>query len=95
MTQSGGIDKLLKRVELSSYVDEEKAQGLRITGLEGLSMAKYAGLRDGDVIQAVNGQKMTDTRKAFQVLRRARLMPSADIELLSGTEKKTLSFRMK
>jgi general secretion pathway protein C len=94
LAKVGGMEAILRTVEVSPYVVNNEAKGLRISGLEGLSLAKYIGLRDGDVIQAINGQMVTDKRKAFQVLRKARALSSSDIQLLRGKEAKTLSFRI-
>lgn len=95
LAKIGGMEAVLKTVELSPYVVNGKAKGLRITGLEGSSMARYVGLENGDVIQVINGQRVTDRRKAFQVLRKARALSSLDTQLLRGNEKKTLSFRIR
>jgi general secretion pathway protein C len=94
LAKIGGIEAVLKTVELSPYVVNREAKGLRITGLEGLSMARYVGLENGDVIQTINGQNVTNRRKAFQVLRKARALSSLDTQLLRGKERKTLSFRI-
>jgi len=90
----GGMEAVLKTVEASPYLVNGQAKGLRITGLEGLSMARYVGLENGDVIQRINGQTITNKRKAFQVLRKARALASSDIQLLRGREEKTLSLRV-
>lgn len=95
LAKVGGMSAVLKRVKLSPYIVDGEAKGIRINGLENFSLAKYVGLKDGDVIQTINGQKMTNRRKAFQVLRRARALSSSDVQLLSGREKKTLSFRIR
>jgi len=95
LAKVGRMDAVLRTVKVSPYLVNDEAKGLRITGLEGLSVASYVGLGNGDVIQGINGQTITDRRKAFQVLRRARELPSSDIEFLRGTERKTLSFRIK
>ena len=91
----GRMDAVLRAVKFSPHVVDEKEEGLRITGLEGLSVASYIGLRNGDVVQGLNGQTITNRRKAFQVLRRAKRLPSSDIEFLRGAQKKTLSLKMR
>jgi general secretion pathway protein C len=94
LAKIGGMEAVLKTVKASPYLVNGQAKGLRITGLEGLSMARYVGLENGDVIQTINGQTVTDKRKAFQVLRKARALASSDIQLLRGREEKTLSLRV-
>jgi len=95
LAKVGRMDAVLRMVKLSPYVVNNEEKGLRITGLEGLSVASYVGLGNGDVIQGINGQTITDKRKAFQVLRRAQEIPSSNIDFLRGTERKRLSFRIK
>ncbi|MBL7186797.1 MAG: PDZ domain-containing protein [Phycisphaerae bacterium] len=94
LAKVGGVEAALKAIKVSPHIVDGESKGLRITGLEGLSMAKYAGLQNGDIIQTINGQSITNRRKAFQVLQKARALSSSDIQILSGTQKKTLSFRV-
>ena len=95
LAKVGRMDAVLRAVKFSPHVVNEKEEGLRITNLEGLNIASYIGLRNGDVVQDLNGQTITNRRKAFQVLRRAQTLPSSDIEFLRGAEKKTLSLKMR
>jgi len=94
LAKIGGIEAILKTVEITPHATDGKTDGLQITGLEGLSMARFVGLENGDVIQVINGQYVTDSRKAFQVLRKARALSSLDMRLLRGSERKTLSFKI-
>jgi len=95
LAKVGGMEAILRTVEVAPYVVNGKEEGIRINGLEDLSMARYVGFENGDVIQIINGQTVTNRRKAFQILRKARALSSLDIQLLRGNEKKTLSFRIK
>ena len=95
LAKVGGMEAILKTVDIAPYVVNGKENGIRITGLEDSSMARYVGFENGDVIQIINGQTVTNSRKAFQILRKARTQSSLDTQLLRGNEKKTLSFRIK
>ncbi|MBN2589183.1 MAG: hypothetical protein JXA96_04935 [Sedimentisphaerales bacterium] len=94
LAKIGGIEAILKTVKISTHNTDGQEDGLQISGLEGLSMAKFVGLKNGDIIQTINGQAVTNDRKAFQVLRKARSLTSFDLELTRGTENKTLSFKI-
>ena len=94
LAKIGGIEAILKTVQISTHKINGVEDGLLISGLEGLSMAKFIGLKNGDVIQTINGQSVTNDRKAFQVLRKARSLTSFDLELKRGTETKSLSFKI-
>jgi type II secretory pathway component PulC len=58
-------------------------------------MARYVGFENGDVIQNINGSTVTNRRKAFQILRKARSQSSLNIQLLRNQEQMSLSFGIK
>lgn len=94
LARLGGMEALLKTAKLTPYVVDGKTEGLRITGIENVSMAGFVGLHEGDIIQAVNGQSLTSLQKAFQVFRKARTQRALDVRLLREDERKRLSFRL-
>ncbi len=91
----GGMEAILKKVEVAPYLENGKEKGVRITGLEDLSMARYVGFENGDIIQNINGSTVTNRRKAFQILRKARSQSSINIQLLRNQQEKKLSFGIK
>ncbi|MDT8302947.1 MAG: type II secretion system protein N [Sedimentisphaerales bacterium] len=95
LAKVGGMEAIIKTVQIAPYVEDGKEKGVRITGLEGLSMARFVGFENGDIIQNINGSTVTNRRKAFQILRKARSQSSIDIQLLRGQEEKKLSFGIK
>ncbi|MBW7991190.1 MAG: hypothetical protein FVQ84_14400 [Planctomycetes bacterium] len=95
LARVGGMEAIIKAVEVAPYLEDGQEKGVRITGLEGLSMARFVGFENGDVIQNINGSTVTNRRKAFQILRKARSQSSIDIQLLRGQQEKKLSFGIK
>ena len=51
--------------------------------------------KNGDIIQNINGSTVTNRRKAFQILRKARSQSSISIQLLRDQQEKKLSFGIK
>ncbi|MBC8469016.1 MAG: hypothetical protein H8D56_06050 [Planctomycetes bacterium] len=94
VTQVPRIEVFLEKMEAAPYIINGQQEGLSITGLDGLSMAKYFGLENGDVIQTINGQMLTNKQKAFQVLKKARSQSSLNVELLRNKHKMDLSFEL-
>ncbi|MBN2130856.1 MAG: hypothetical protein JW741_15245 [Sedimentisphaerales bacterium] len=82
----------LSKMKLSPHTADGQAVGLRISGLGDSTMAALVGLRDGDVIQSVNGHSVPNRRKATQVLKKARQLGSAELQLLRGRQQKSLAF---
>jgi len=89
------LEVFLEKVELSPYIIDGQEEGLCITGLDDLRTAGYFGFENGDVIQNVNGQMLTNKQKAFQVLKKARSQSQICVQLLRDQRKVELSFDIK
>jgi len=94
-TKAQGMQIFLEKMEITPYIINGEGKGLRIEGLDDFSLARYAGFKNGDVIQALNGQLLTNKQKAFQVLKKARTQSSLDFELLRNQREMNLSFNLK
>ncbi len=88
------VEAVLNNAAIVPYFVDGKAEGLQITGLENLSIAKNLGLKNKDVIRSVNGHRLTNKQKAFQVFKKAKSQQAIDIELLRDNNTKKLSFSM-
>jgi len=91
-TKAGHIETMLRKAVIEPYEADSQVEGLRITGLEKVPIAKELGLKNGDVIRSVNGQRLTSKQKAFQVFMKARTQPTMNVELLREGKTKELSF---
>jgi type II secretory pathway component PulC len=88
----GRVAQLLGKVKMSPHVTNGSSDGLCLSGLEDSILAQLAGLRNGDVIHAINGHPVPDQKKAAQVLRKARKLGAAQVQLARGQEKRSLAF---
>jgi len=86
------IEIMLTKAVIEPYAIEGQVEGIRITGLENITEAKNLGLKNGDIIRTVNGQRLTSKQKAYQIFKKARSQAATNIELLRGNETKMLSF---
>jgi type II secretory pathway component PulC len=92
--QAPVIEVFLEKIEVAPYNINGHQEGLSITGLDDLNMTGYFGFKNGDVIQTINGQMLTNKQKAFQVLKKARSQPSLKVQLLRNQHKVDLSFEI-
>ena len=88
----GYVEELFHKATIKPYVKDGQTKGLEITGLEETPLTKLFGLRNGDIVQNVNGQDINSKQKAFQVLKKARTQPQIDLRLLRDGKAKDLSF---
>jgi type II secretion system protein C len=86
------VEDLFRTAKIEPYVKDGRPEGLKISGLEQNPLAAAVGLRNGDIIQTVNGQSLNNTQKAFQVLQKARTQPRISIQLLRDGKARDLSF---
>jgi type II secretory pathway component PulC len=91
-TGIGRVEALLDNAIIEPYSSDGQIQGLRLSGLQNVPFIEDFGLRNGDIIQFVNGQLLTSKQKAYQVFKKARTQPSINIELLRDGEIKELLF---
>ena len=91
----GGIDTLIRRAELAPHLDNGEMAGIRLAGLEHLRFAPFLGLQAGDVLQVVNGQRLTGMQKALQVMRKARAQREIRISLLRDGEVKKIRYSLR
>jgi general secretion pathway protein C len=89
------IEIMLTNAVIEPYTIDGQVEGLRITGLENIKGAEDLGLKNGDIIRTVNGQRLTSKQRAYQIFKKARTQTAANIELLRGNETKTLSFSLR
>jgi len=91
-TRISRVESILDKAVIEPYSSDGQIQGLRLSGLEDVPLAKDFGLRNGDIIQIVDGQRLTSKQKAFQVFKKARNQPSINIELSRDGKTKELLF---
>jgi len=88
------LETILTKATIEPYLVDGKVEGLKINNLENIPLAKTIGLKDGDIISHVNGQRLTSKQKAFQVFKKARSDTTMSLELLSDGETKELSLTL-
>ena len=93
-TRIAHVEVMLSKAVIEPYAVTGQVEGLRITGLENIPMAKALGLKNGDIIREVNGHRLTSKQKALQVFKKARSQAVMNIKLLRDGETEELSFAL-
>ena len=91
-TKIAYLATILSKAVIEHYTVNDQVEGLKITGLDKIPMVKTLGLKNGDVIREVNGNRLTSKQKALQVFKKARSQPAINLELIRNGETKKLSF---
>jgi type II secretion system protein C len=89
------IKTVLKTATIEPNETGGKVEGLSIKDIGNSAIAAGLGLKDGDIIQAVNDQKLTSVQKAYQVLKKARSESTITVKLIRSGKPETLSFPLR
>ncbi len=82
--------RMMDGVALQTVSEEGKKPGVRISGLPDSLLGRMIGLNNGDVIHRINGLPVENAGKAFQVLKKARTIGSAEVLFSRGDEEQTM-----
>jgi len=95
-TKIKSIETVLRKAVIKPYHNiNGQIEGLQISGLEKILVAKDLFLKSGDVICLVNGQLLSSKKIASKVFRKARKLPIMEIELLRNGQTMTLQYYLK
>ena len=86
---------MLPKAKVEPHSVAGEVDGLRISDLDNIEGAEDLGLREGDVIRAINGHRLNSKQKAFQIAMKARSQAALNIELMRDDEIKKYSLPLK
>ncbi len=94
-TKAKCVETILRKAVIEPYQINGQIQGLRITGLDKILLARDLLLQSGDIIRAVNGQPLNSKRGAYEIFKKARKLPTMKIELLRDGKTKTFLYYLR
>ena len=88
------VPQTTRRVRLGVSLNSSHEKGVEITGVSDDSIASKAGLKEGDVIMAIDGKK-TEDRRAVNGAVRANSGKKLKFKILRGDKEMTLEIELK
>lgn len=85
------FDKLSREVQ----IERVRGGGVRITGIAKGSFFYRTGLRKGDVVRAIAGERLTDMEAAARVYARVQARNDFDVEVDRGPQRINFAFALK
>ena len=76
------------------YIEAGKIIGFKLTNVKDKNLAKLAGIKEGDVIMSVNGNKLNSIRNTLDIYSRIKGQEKINLEIKSGNELKNLTYYM-
>ncbi len=94
-TKAKCVETILRKAVIEPYLINGQIEGLRITGLDKILIARDLLLKSGDIIRAVNGHPLNSKRRAYEIFKKARKLPIMRIELLRDGKTETLLYYLR
>lgn len=94
-TKAKCVETILRKAVFEPYHINGQIEGLQITGLDKILIARDLLLKSGDIIRAVNGHPLNSKRRAYEIFKKARKLPIMKIELLRDGKTKTLLYYLR
>ena len=94
-TKAKCVETILRKAVIEPYQINGQIEGLRITGLDKILLARDLLLKSGDIICALNGHPLNSKQRAYEIFKKARKLPTMKIELLRDGKTKTLLYYLR
>ena len=88
------LSKILMQAAAVPVYQNSRLEGFKIVDIEPASIYEQVGLKDGDVITEINGQKLSDVGMAIKVLNALRNDVFAEVRLLRAGVEKTIEINV-
>ncbi|HQQ06885.1 MAG TPA: PDZ domain-containing protein, partial [Candidatus Omnitrophota bacterium] len=91
---AGSIITTAKKMKIQPYSQADQVLGMKVEGVDKGSLIEQAGIKDKDVLTAINNQKIDSYQKALQVFKKVRKSSEIKITLLREGKPKQLCYKI-
>jgi len=89
------MSQLFTQIRAVPHFEGGQSTGFRLFAIRSGSLFDKIGLRNGDIIQKINGNPMNDPSKAMQLLEQLRNENSLSVEVIRNRQPQTLSYQFR
>jgi type II secretion system protein C len=93
--QLDGFGQMMKEARLTPHFTGGQPDGFMITNLPKNSFLARMGLRSGDIMKGVNGQKFGNLEEFFQVYQQLQTEPMLQLEVERSSRTETLTYEIR
>ena len=92
----GDLNEAFNAAKIQPHLDlaNGKFSGFKVDNIQKGSIVEEAGIQNGDIIKAVNGQQLGSLQKALQVLRKARNQSQITVDLIRRNQQIRLIYEI-
>jgi general secretion pathway protein C len=85
---------LAKGLRIVPHIVDGKTDGLRLSRMKSRSIFREMGLKNGDVIKAIDGRKIESARDAVQLYKKLQSSASLKLQLTRWGKEKTIQWHI-
>lgn len=89
------MSRLFTQIRAVPHFEAGKSTGFRLFAIRSGSLFDKIGLKNGDVVQRINGNEMNDPSKALALLQELRNERSITVELVRNRQPQTLTYQIR
>lgn len=92
--KSANVFETFSSVKIKPYYASKEVSGMIVDGIPQNSIIASAGIKNKDIVTAVNGQKISSYQKALQILTKIKGQSEIKVSLLRDGRVKNLNYRV-
>ena len=89
------MSQLFTQIRAVPHFEGGKSTGFRLFAIRSGSLFDKIGLKNGDIIQKINGNEMNDPSKALSLLQELRNQTDLSVEVIRNRQPTTLSYSIR
>lgn len=89
------INKLMSQVRIRPHFKDGKSDGLSISRIKGGSIFSKLGLRNGDIVQKINGEPINSPDEVLVLYEKLKSGSRVSLEVTRKGEPKTMNYRFR
>jgi len=88
------IHHLISELKVQPLIVDGKTDGLRLSRIKSNSILRELGLKNGDVIKTINGQKIESVKDAIRLYEKLQFSSSLELQLVRWGKEKTIQWNI-
>jgi general secretion pathway protein C len=89
------MSQLFTQIRAVPHFEGGKATGFRLFAIRSGSLFDRIGLKNGDIVQSINGSEMTDPARALALLQELRNESGLTVEVIRNRQPQTLTYQIR
>lgn len=89
------MNQLFTQIRAVPHFQDGKANGFRLFAIRRNSIFQKIGLRNGDIIQSINGNPLTDPARGMEMIQELRDQNAITVEVVRNRQPSTLSYEIR